>query len=650
MRRRSVDASASTGTRRFARVTMQAVLLLAAAVAVLLPVSAGAVDGSGDRIYWVNENSGTVQFGNLDGSGAASSVFAGESAPCGVAIDPAAGKIYWANFASGGVRVANLDGSGGVSTLFDAGPRLCGVSIDPAAGKIYWADFAASLIRVGNLDGSGSASTLFVEPSAAGPSGVAIDPSAGKIYWTNQASDEIRVGPLDGSSSGQATTLFGSTDAGDNPIGVALAGGNVYWAALGSGEVRVGKTDGTEAVPLFSGEDGPGGVAVDPDSGKLYWAGWHSGDIRVGNLDGSGAASTLFDGNAFQLFPALLRAPAGAGSPVVSGGSSLGDPLSCSAGTWASDLPGAFLFRAQSTLSYQWQRDGSDIPGASSSSLTWTEPGAYTCRVTASNQAGSTEQTSASFNVSLLGIEKFYDANADGQRNGSEPTINGWKVQVGTTSYLTPKSMKLDPGPYFVSESSPMQTNWRRTTAGSVASLRHRGQSNDGRVWKRLSGRWRGARQGLLGEQERKGPCRGGGSCPHGEPQLAQRRRPELQPYDLQRLRELASEGGHYEHGVLPFGSAGRDEPQRPQRQRQRRPSDLRAGRDQRECSWIRDRERRPDGGERGDRSARPDEEREPLPRVPVDAGRRFVQREREVDVRAVVAVLVQLRVGERAA
>ena len=74
MGRRSVDASASTGIRRFARITMSAVLLLAAAVAVLLPVSAGAVDGSGDRIYWVNENSGTVQFGNLDGSGAASTL------------------------------------------------------------------------------------------------------------------------------------------------------------------------------------------------------------------------------------------------------------------------------------------------------------------------------------------------------------------------------------------------------------------------------------------------------------------------------------------------------------------------------------------------------------------------------------------------
>src|SRR6187551_868799 len=106
MGRRSVDASASTGIRRFARITMSAVLLLAGAVAVLLPVSAGAVDGTGDRIYWVNENNGTVQFGNLAGSEAASTLVAGEAKPCGVAIDPAAEKIYWASFGSVGVRVA----------------------------------------------------------------------------------------------------------------------------------------------------------------------------------------------------------------------------------------------------------------------------------------------------------------------------------------------------------------------------------------------------------------------------------------------------------------------------------------------------------------------------------------------------------------
>ena len=107
---------------------------------------------------------------------------------------------------------------------------------------------------------------------------------------------------------------------------------------------------------------------------------------------------------------------------------------------------------------------------ATASTFTPTEPGDYTCGVTASNHAGSGSQTSEAFNVSAqatLDIEKFYDANANGQFNASENTIAGWKVRVGATAYLTPQSLTLDPGSYLVTESDPVQTNWFHTNARS---------------------------------------------------------------------------------------------------------------------------------------------------------------------------------------
>ena len=170
-----------------------------------------------------------------------------------------------------------------------------------------------------------------------------------------------------------------------------------------------------------------------------------------------------------SLFPALLQAPQANGqAPAISGGASLGDALSCSPGSWKSDLAGAFLFRAPRTFAYQWQLDGSDIPGATTSSFTFTEPGDYTCRVTAANEAGSSSQTSAAFTVTLLDVVKYYDKNTNGLLDSGESTIAGWKVQVGSTAYSTPKSLKVDPGVYQVTEASPRQTNWRRTTAASV--------------------------------------------------------------------------------------------------------------------------------------------------------------------------------------
>jgi hypothetical protein len=449
-----------------------ATLLALAAVAIvtaLLPAGAGAADGPGGLIYWGNEG-GSIKFANLDGTGTITSLAADEGGPCGVALDPAAGKVYWANFVSHEIRVANLDGSGTASTLFADNGFACGVAVDRGAGKIYWANFGANAIRVANLDGSGVPATLFQEPGGSGPSGIAIDPSAGKIYWTNQDGDQVRVGNLDG--SGSASTLFGPADAGDNPFGLAIdpVAGKVYWAALASGEIRVGNLDGSGTVlALFTDQSGAGGIALDAAAGKLYWGTFGRGEIRVGNIDGSGSPAMLFFGESLPLFPALLRAPeAGAQLPAITGGANLGDALNCSTGSWKPDLPGAFLSRAPRTFAYQWQLDGSDIPGATGPSFTFTEAGDYTCRVTAANQAGSSSQISAAATVTLLEVGSFYDANTNGQLDPTEGALQGWKVQVGSTAYLTPKTLKLAPGVYQVSAASPLQSVWRRTTAASV--------------------------------------------------------------------------------------------------------------------------------------------------------------------------------------
>jgi hypothetical protein len=70
---------------------------------------------------------------------------------------------------------------------------------------------------------------------------------------------------------------------------------------------------------------------------------------------------------------------------------------------WASDLLGAFLYRAPRGFVYQWSLNGGDIAGATSSSYTASSAGTYACRVTATNQAGSSAQTSAGHVVSAPG-------------------------------------------------------------------------------------------------------------------------------------------------------------------------------------------------------------------------------------------------------
>ena len=112
--------------------------------------------------------------------------------------------------------------------------------------------------------------------------------AAGSIYWSTTGG-AIQVGNLDG--SGSPTTLF----SGENgPLGVAIdpAASKIYWGNFDA--IRVGNLDGSgSAANVFGGQANPSGVAINPAANKIYW-GDTINAVRVGNLDGSGAPTNLF--------------------------------------------------------------------------------------------------------------------------------------------------------------------------------------------------------------------------------------------------------------------------------------------------------------------------------------------------------------------
>lgn len=69
---------------------------------------------------------------------------------------------------------------------------------------------------------------------------------------------------------------------------------------------------------------------------------------------------------------------------------------------------------------------------------------------------------------SNLEVIKWYDANTDGIRDGSEAVITGWQVFVNGFEFATPVAVFVAPGTHTVSEGTPNETNWMHTTATSV--------------------------------------------------------------------------------------------------------------------------------------------------------------------------------------
>ena len=178
----------------------------------------------------------------------------------------------------------------------------------------------------------------------------------------------------------------------------------MYWSNYTNHKISSANLDGTgggaDLDTTGATVDAPNGVAIDPAAGKIYWANFDGNKISAANLDGTGGWTDLNTTGATvngPAFPALLQAPLGSGSPTIS--ESIDNELSCSEGSWAADLLGAFLYRAPASLAYQWLYDDLAITGATHKTFHPTKNGSYSCRVSATNHAGFSTQTSAARKV-----------------------------------------------------------------------------------------------------------------------------------------------------------------------------------------------------------------------------------------------------------
>ncbi len=386
----------------------------------------GARASADDTIYWANDGSSTISFAELDGGGGGTLGTEGATTilPIGIALDPAAGRIYWANFGGGllgaGISSAKLDGSGGGADLSVGEGNASvpnGVAIDPSTKTIYWANFSGifspasiSFAKLEPTNPEGEGGDLSIEGATVNhPNGIVIDPAAKLIYWTNGGTggngEGISVGHLD-TGKGQDLNIEGANHEGPRGLAVDPAAGIVYWTNFVGNKISFARLNGSGGgdLPIPAADVvKPMGIAIDHAAGRIYWA--NTGDFQVetsgsifsAKLDGSDprpvatARGTI--GN--PATPSLLLEPRSTAAPAISGGAVEGRTLTCAEGTWAADIPVSNLYEAPERIEYHWSLNGHEVDGATASTLLASAQGAYRCRVTASNRAGSTNATSA---------------------------------------------------------------------------------------------------------------------------------------------------------------------------------------------------------------------------------------------------------------
>ena len=382
----------------------------AALLLVLLALPATA--HAGDRIYWSNYETDSIAWADLNGDGGGGAVDttgATIDGPMGLAVDPSRGLIYWANWGGDTGRTisyARLDGTGG-GDLAIAGATIDaphGLAVDPTAGPygtLYWPNHAADSISWAELDGAGGGTggdfaiaTATVEE----PRGMMIDPLTDRLYWSNfadGAGTTISYVDLDGSGDGDMIDI-GPLGAGPEGTAIDPATRRIYWSDFGQKHlIQLASLDGTGVSTLNTTgarTRGVHGVAIDPDSRRIYWPNWYSDGIAFADPDGTGGANLDTSGTAVSRpnLPVILKRPAATAAPQISGGTEPGSTLSCAPASWAGDVIEALAYRAAESISYRWTRDGADLPGASTDTITADAAGTYRCHVTASNAAGAT--------------------------------------------------------------------------------------------------------------------------------------------------------------------------------------------------------------------------------------------------------------------
>ena len=162
-----------------------------------------AVDGTNNKIYWVENGSDKLRSSDFNGNNV-KDILTGLSSPRDVSLDLVNNKIYYSENGIGAKKISkcNLDGSS-IEAVVTGLNQVSGLSLDLKNQKLFWVDFGTNKIMSSDLNG-GNIQTL--DSLTSGIRDIAVDNSQNKIFWSDVINNSVTQANIDGTSPTEILT------------------------------------------------------------------------------------------------------------------------------------------------------------------------------------------------------------------------------------------------------------------------------------------------------------------------------------------------------------------------------------------------------------------------------------------------------------
>ncbi|KAG5839924.1 hypothetical protein ANANG_G00210400 [Anguilla anguilla] len=180
-------------------------------------------DSRGERVYWTDVATDSVNRAKWDGSEQEVVVDTSLESPAGLALDWVTQKLYWTDAGTDRIEVSNGDGSMRTVLIWENLDRPRDIVVDPIGGYMYWTDWGASpKIERAGMDASNR--LVIISSNLTWPNGLAVDYETERLYWTDAGMKTIEHAHFDGS---ERKVLIGSQLP--HPFGLTLHEDKIYW-------------------------------------------------------------------------------------------------------------------------------------------------------------------------------------------------------------------------------------------------------------------------------------------------------------------------------------------------------------------------------------------------------------------------------------